>query len=494
MKSYIIAIDQGTTSTRAMAFSLKGEVIGLYQKALKQFYPHSGWVEHDAEEIWRAVKSTTQKLIDELSDKGFKPLAIGITNQRETTVLWDKKTGKPLQKAIVWQDRRTAPLCDALKRENYEAKISRSTGLLLDPYFSATKIAWSLTQHPEYKALIEKNALAFGTIESYLLYRLTGGNHLSDATNAARTLLCNIEKASWDDELCDIFQIPPSILPTIADNAGDFGTTRPALFGTAIPITGMIGDQQSAAIGQGCFERGAVKSTYGTGCFVLQNTGDDIIRSQHKLLSTIAYRLNGKASYAVEGSIFMAGAAVQWLRDGLGIIKNAADSEKRASLVQDNGGVYVVPAFTGLGAPHWDAHARAAIVGLERDSTANHIIRATLESVAYQTHDLFETMINDGTPKPKLLKVDGAMVNNNWFVQFLANCLNLTIERPKNVETTALGAAIMAGLGCGVFKDLSEAKTIWQLDKSFTPKMSENERAKLINGWQNAMKRCLLKP
>jgi glycerol kinase len=494
MKEYIIAIDQGTTSTRAMAFSIAGEVLACHQVELKQYFPHSGWVEHDGEEIWQAVLSTTAALIAEMKCKGFQPLAIGITNQRETSVLWHKKTGKPLHKAIVWQDRRTASICDELKRAGHEKYISSKTGLLLDPYFSGTKIKWMLEHNTEIKDLAAKGEVAFGTIESYLLFRLTGGEHLSDATNASRTLLCDIEKAAWDDDICQLLDIPLSILPQIVNNADQFGTTSRELFGEAIAITGLIGDQQSAAIGQGCFRNGSIKSTYGTGCFVLQNTGDEIIHSKHKLLSTIAYRLGGKNSYAIEGSIFMAGAAVQWLRDGLGIIKHSAETEARAAMVADNGGVYVVPAFTGLGAPHWDAHARAAIVGLERDSNANHIIRATLESVAYQTHDLFEAMTNDGAMKPNLLRVDGGMVNNNWFTQFLANCLDIEIERPKIVETTALGAAIMAGIGCGIYSDLAEAEKIWQLDKHFFPTNADADREKLLDGWNKALKRCLLKP
>ncbi|MCK5042192.1 MAG: glycerol kinase GlpK, partial [Sphingomonadales bacterium] len=367
MKEYIIAIDQGTTSTRAMAFAVDGQVLGCHQVELKQFFPQSGWVEHDPDEIWRAVLSTTSALIAEMRDKGFKALAIGITNQRETSVLWHKQTGKPLHKAIVWQDRRTASYCDKLKQDGHEEYISSKTGLLLDPYFSGTKINWMLENNPDIKAMATKGEVAFGTIESFLLFKLTGGVHLSDATNASRTLLCDIEKAAWDDDICALLDIPKSILPEITNNAGEFGHTKVDVFGEAIPITGLIGDQQSAAIGQGCFEVGSIKSTYGTGCFVLQNTGDKIVHSEHKLLSTIAYRLDGKTSYAVEGSIFMAGAAVQWLRDGLGIIKDCAESEVRAAKLSNNGGVYVVPAFTGLGAPHWDAHARAAIIGLERD-------------------------------------------------------------------------------------------------------------------------------
>lgn len=492
-KEYIIAIDQGTTSTRAIAFSFAGEVLGCNQIELTQYFPQSGWVEHDAEEIWSAVLKTTGSLIAEMADNGQRPISIGITNQRETTILWHKKTGKPLHKAIVWQDRRTASYCEKLKQSGHEEYISKTTGLILDPYFSGTKINWILENNPDIKAMALSGEVAFGTVESFLLWKLTGGAHMSDATNASRTLLCDIEKAAWDKDICHTLDIPMSILPEITDNAGQFGTTRQEFFGQKIPITGMIGDQQSAAIGQGCYNKGSIKSTYGTGCFVLQNTGDEILHSEHKLLSTIAYRIGAKNSYAVEGSIFMAGAAVQWLRDGLGIIKDSAESEVRAAMVKDNGGVYVVPAFTGLGAPHWDAHARAAIIGLERDSNANHIVRATLESVAFQTNDLFETMINDGAPRPKLLRVDGGMVNNNWFAQFLANCLNVEIERPKIVETTALGATIMAGIGSGVYSGLDDVKKIWQLDKKFEPEMDSINREQLLDGWHKALKRCLLK-
>lgn len=493
MKEYIIAIDQGTTSTRAMAFSLAGEVLGVQQVELEQFFPQSGWVEHDANEIWQAVYNTTKSLINEMQSRGLKPLAIGITNQRETSVLWSKTTGEPLHKAIVWQDRRTADFCDQLKSKGHEAYISEKTGLLLDPYFSGTKIRWLLENNPDIKASAKKGEVAFGTIESFLIFKLTGGEHLSDATNASRTLLCDIEKTVWDEKICDLLDIPMNILPPITNNAGEFGHTKADIFGEIIPITGAIGDQQAAAIGQGCVFEGNIKSTYGTGCFVIQNTGDKIVRSKHKLLSTIAYRLGYENSYAVEGSIFMAGAAVQWLRDGLGIIKTTAETKERAKALPDNGGVYLVPAFTGLGAPHWDAHARAIIVGLERDSTADHIIRATLESVAYQTYDLFETMVNDGTPKPTMLRIDGGMAKNDWFNQFLANCLGLQIDRPKIIETTSLGAAIMAGIGVGAYSGLDEARSIWQLDKSYSSNISNDDRAELLCGWHKALNQCLMK-
>lgn len=478
---YLLALDQGTTSTRAMAFDLEGHELARHQIELTQYFPKPGWVEHDATEIWQHTGKVISKIIAKL---GRAPLAMGITNQRETTLLWDRKTGMPVHQAIVWQDRRTAGHCLALKEKGLEPLISGKTGLLLDPYFSATKLAWIFEHQPELKERARAGELCFGTVESYLLFRLTGV-HGSDATNASRTLLYNIHDGSWDLELLDIFDIPKAVLPKILDNAFEGIPTKDYDF----PVSAMVGDQQGAAIGQGAIHEGAIKSTYGTGCFVLQNTGDKAPQSKNRLLSTVAYQLAGKRSYALEGSIFIAGAVIQWLRDGLGIIDSAEESEKLVRELEHNEGVYMVPAFTGLGAPHWDPEARGAIFGLTRDSGPKHLVRAALESVAYQTFDLLQAFEKDSGTKPDPIRVDGGMVANTWFVQFLSDILGTGIERPKVQETTALGAAFLAGLGAGVYQDLSEIKDFWHLDKAFQPDMDAGKRTELLSGWHDAVSR-----
>ena len=489
---HLLAIDQGTTSTRAVLFDDKGQPLFTAQTEFTQIFPEDGWVEHDPEEIWETVLRTCQQAIDASKEMGGTIAGLGITNQRETSVIWDKKTGKAVYNAIVWQDRRTANSCKSLRQQGYESLVSGKTGLLLDPYFSASKISWILDNQPELRVRAKNNELAFGTIDSFLLWRLTGGEvHATDATNASRTMIYNIHENQWDEELLDLFNIPATLLPEVRDCASDFGQTDPKLFGESIKIAGIAGDQHAAAIGQACFEPGMIKSTYGTGCFVLVNTGDEAISSDHRLLTTIAYRLNGKTTYAIEGSIFSAGAAIQWLRDGLGIIKSASDSEAMAAGLSGNHGVYLVPAFTGLGAPHWNAEARGSIYGLTRDTGAAEIVRATLESVCYQTNDLFKAMDEDGV-KPSILRVDGGMVQNDWLVQQLSDTLDIRVQRPVVTETTALGAAFLAGLQTGVFESLNDLVSYWRCEADFEPKMEEQERKALIAGWDKAVERTLL--
>ena len=489
---HLLAIDQGTTSTRAVLFDDKGQPLFTAQTEFTQIFPQDGWVEHDPEEIWQTVLSTCQEAIDASKKLGGTIAGLGITNQRETSLIWDKKTGKAVYNAIVWQDRRTSDACRSLREQGYESMVSGKTGLLLDPYFSASKIAWILDNQPELRTRAKNDELAFGTIDSFLLWRLTGGQvHATDATNASRTMIYNIHDNQWDEELLDLFKVPASLLPDVLDCASDFGQTDPKLFGESIKIAGIAGDQHAAAIGQACFEPGMIKSTYGTGCFVLVNTGDEAISSEHRLLTTIAYRLNGKTTYAIEGSIFSAGAAIQWLRDGLGIIKSAADSEAMASSLDSNHGVYLVPAFTGLGSPHWNAEARGSIYGLTRDTGPAEIVRATLESVCYQTNDLFKAMHEDGV-KPSILRVDGGMVKNDWLVQQLSDTLDIRVQRPVVTETTALGAAFLAGLQTGVFSSLNDLVSYWRCEADFEPKMSEEDRTVLIAGWDKAIERTLL--
>ena len=489
---HLLAIDQGTTSTRAVLFDDKGQPLFTAQTEFTQIFPQDGWVEHDPEEIWQTVLSTCQEAIDASKKLGGTIAGLGITNQRETSLICDKKTGKAVYNAIVWQDRRTSDACRSLREQGYESMVSGKTGLLLDPYFSASKIAWILDNQPELRTRAKNDELAFGTIDSFLLWRLTGGQvHATDATNASRTMIYNIHDNQWDEELLDLFKVPASLLPDVLDCASDFGQTDPKLFGESIKIAGIAGDQHAAAIGQACFEPGMIKSTYGTGCFVLVNTGDEAISSEHRLLTTIAYRLNGKTTYAIEGSIFSAGAAIQWLRDGLGIIKSAADSEAMASSLDSNHGVYLVPAFTGLGSPHWNAEARGSIYGLTRDTGPAEIVRATLESVCYQTNDLFKAMHEDGV-NPSILRVDGGMVKNDWLVQQLSDTLDIRVQRPVVTETTALGAAFLAGLQTGVFSSLNDLVSYWRCEADFEPKMSEEDRTVLIAGWDKAIERTLL--
>lgn len=490
---HILAIDQGTTSSRAMIFDESGQSVGQAQQEFRQIYPQDGWVEHDPEEIWQSVLAVCRQLLQQADATGIEVAGIGITNQRETTLVWDRLTGKPLYNAIVWQDRRTADHCAELKALGNEEQVAERTGLLLDPYFSATKIGWILDNVDGARARAEKGELAFGTVDSFLLWRLTGGkSHATDATNASRTMLFNIHSQEWDKSLLDLFQIPEALLPEVKDCIADFGVTDASLFGRTMPISGMAGDQQAAAIGQACLEPGMIKSTYGTGCFALMNTGAKAVRSQNRLLTTVAYRVDGQTSYAIEGSIFVAGAAVQWLRDGLKLIDSVSEIEGLMQGLNSNRGVYLVPAFTGLGAPHWDPHARGAIFGLTRDTGIADIVRATLESIGYQTYDLMEAMKRDSETASKTLRVDGGMVANNWFLQFLADLLDVPVERPMVTETTALGAAYLAGIQLGVFGSLADIGQHWQRDALFTTGLKSAERHDLLRGWEKAVSKVLV--
>ena len=492
MKKFIISIDAGTTSNRSILFDLKGKPIFSSQKEFTQFFPKNGWVEHDPEEIWKTTIKTLREAIQKAKKLKGEVLTIGITNQRETTILWDKKTGKTVYRAIVWQDRRTEDYCKKLRKQNKDTTIFNKTGLLIDPYFSGTKIKWILDNIPKAKHLMSKNQLLFGTIDSFLIWRLTKGKvHATDATNASRTMIYNISSNRWDDTILKLLKINKNILPEVKDCADDYGITHPSITENSIPINGVVGDQQAATIGQCCFEPGSLKSTYGTGAFVLLNTGNKKIYSKNRLLTTIAYRINGKTTYAMEGSIFIAGAGVQWLRDRMKFFKKASETEKLVKSLKDNNNIYLVPAFTGLGAPHWDANARGVLTGITRDTGPKEIVRATIEAVAYQTYDLFEAMKHDGL-RPKIVKVDGGMVMNNWFSQFLSDIVNVKVLRPKVQETTAVGAAFMAGLQIGVYKSLKDISKIWHLDKKFSPKMKNNNRTKLIKGWSKAIKRTLI--
>lgn len=487
----ILAIDQGTTSTRTAAFSPQGDMIASAQQEFPQIYPDDGWVEHDPEAIWTTCLETLRTVYKSVKAQGFDIAGIGITNQRETTLIWDKASGKPVYNAIVWQDRRTARQCETLKEQFTEAALTAKTGLLFDPYFSATKAAWILDQDESLRERAVRGELAFGTVDSFLIYRLTGGkSHATDATNASRTNLFNIRTQEWDDELLALFDVPRSILPEVKDCAYAFGVTAKSIVGESLPILGVAGDQQAAAIGQCCFSKGMIKSTYGTGCFVLMNTGDEVVISKNRLLSTVAYRLGGKTTYALEGSIFMAGASVQWLRDELGLVKSAPETEALVRKNPRREGVYLVPAFTGLGAPYWDPDARGAIFGLTRATNSIDIVRATLDSVCYQTHDLLEAMSHDGAA-PEKLRVDGGMAANDWLMQTLSDIVGLPIDRPKIMETTALGAAYLAGLQAGVFESLEDISMQWSSDSQFAPKLDPVTRKKRISGWSAAVKSVL---
>ncbi len=484
----ILAIDQGTTSSRAMIFDERGQVLAKAQEEFPQYFPEPGQVEHDGEEIWSSVLSVCNSALSQCNGVD----AIGITNQRETTLIWDRSTGRPIYKAIVWQDRRTADRCKALKDAGHETAVQEKTGLLLDPYFSASKIAWILDHIDGARQRAEAGELAFGTMDCFLVWRLTGGTvHATDATNASRTCLFDINRGSWDDELLDLFQVPKALLPQVRDCAADYGMTAPGVLEQQYPIRGIAGDQQAAAIGQACLSPGMIKSTYGTGCFVLLNTGEQRLYSQHRLLSTIAYRLKGKDYYALEGSIFIAGAAMQWLRDGLGILTNAQQSEAMAAGLEDNQGVILVPAFTGLGAPHWDPHARGAIFGITRDTGPAHLARAGLESIAYQTADLLQAMVADGAGDIQNLRVDGGMVANEWFMQFLADVLDTPVQRPVVAETTALGAACLAAVGAGLQESIETATGMWQKDANFEPNMDAPQRDALLSAWREAVAKVL---
>ncbi len=481
----LLSIDQGTTSSRAILFDSAGRILRVSQREFPQIYPDDGQVEHDPEAIWETTLATCREAVGTDADA---IVAVGVTNQRETTLVWDRATGAPLYNAIVWQDRRTAARCAELRRGNLEDLVRQRTGLLLDPYFSATKIAWILDHVDGARQRAERGELAFGTVDSFLVWRLTGGRvHATDATNASRTMLFDIHRQRWDPELLDAFGVPQSMLPEVRDCAADFGHTEPGLLGRPLAIRGVAGDQQAALVGQACLEPGMLKSTYGTGCFAVLNTGARAVVSGNKLLTTVGYRINGCTTYALEGSIFIAGAAVQWLRDGIGVIGSAAETRSLAESLADNGGVYLVPAFTGLGAPHWNPHARGAIFGMTRDTGPAHLARAALESVCFQTNDLLTAMAADGAVAPSALRVDGGMVTNDWLLQALADIAAVPVERPEVVETTALGAARLAGLQAGVYDSLQSLGTAWRCERRAEPALDEVRRQRLVRRWNAAV-------
>jgi glycerol kinase len=490
--THLLAIDQGTTSTRAIVFAADGTSLASAQVALRQIYPRPGWVEHDPEEIWQATLAVARGALARAKLAPSRIAAIGLTNQRETTILWDRETGAPIYNALCWQDRRTADWCRAQSATLGDAELGRRTGLLFDAYFSASKIVWLLDHVAGARRAAEAGRLAFGTIDTFLLWRLTGGRrHLTDATNASRTMLFNLETQDWDDDLLAAFGIPRALLPELRDSVADYGTTAPELFDGAMPITGIAGDQHAGLIGQACFAPGMVKSTYGTGCFAMLNTGATRVASRHRLLTTLAYRIGGQPTYALEGSIFSAGAALQWLRDGLGLIADAGDSASLAGGIDGTGGVYFVPAFTGLGAPHWDPDARAAILGVSRGTGAAQLVRAALESVAYQTRDLIDAMEKDWRTAPTALRVDGGMAANDWVMQFLADLLAIEVRRPAITETTARGAAFLAGLGAGLYASTADIARLWTCDRVFAPAMEGARREVLYAGWSDAVRRVL---
>ena len=487
----IIAIDQGTTSSRAILFDEAGTILAQQSAEFPQHFPADGWVEHDPEDIWQTTIDVTKAMVAEARSRGSLPIAIGITNQRETAVIWDRATGKPIHNAIVWQDRRTADICAVMKNAGKEEMVTAKTGLLLDPYFTATKLSWILDKVDGARPRAAAGELCFGTVDSFLIWRLTGGRmHVTDATNASRTSLYNIHENDWDDDLLALFDVPRSGLPQVMDCAAEFGICESDLFDAELPIRGVAGDQQAAAIGQGCFTPGALKSTYGTGCFVIINTGEEAVASKNKLLTTIGYRLGGKTTYALEGSIFVSGAIVQWLRDGMKLIASAGETEGIAAAQGGNNGVYMVPALTGLGAPHWAPNARGAIYGITRDTGPADFVRAALESVAYQTNDLFTAIAGDGIPV-SVVRVDGGMTANDWLMQFLADIIDLPVDRPVVRETTALGAAILALMQSDASITLDDLADRWQRDANFTPAMDAAERNRLVSGWDMAMKRTL---
>jgi len=486
MRGYVLAIDQGTTGTTVMVFDARGRVRGRGYSEFRQFYPKPGWVEHDAEEIWRVTQRVIGAALRSARLKAKEVAAIGITNQRETTVLWDRQTGKPVHRAIVWQDRRTAPICDALKARGAEATIHAKTGLVTDPYFSGTKLQWLFDHVKGARAKAER--LAFGTIDTWLIWKLTGGrSHVTDYTNASRTLLFNIHRQRWDDELLSLLNVPGDVLPRVVASAGVAGTTDAQAFGAEVPITGIAGDQQAALFGQACFHPGMVKNTYGTGCFMLMYTGDTAVDSKRGLLTTMACAADGRPAYAVEGSVFIAGAAVQWLRDGLQLLKHAKESEQQARKVESTLGVYLVPAFVGLGAPYWDAAARGALVGLTRGVTKAHVVRAALEALAYQTRDVVDTMVAESGRPLSGLRVDGGASANNFLMQFQSDILGVTVDRPKVIETTALGAALLAGVGVGLWKSEGDLERVRRPDRLFRPRMPPEQREALYQGWRRAV-------
>lgn len=488
--THLLAIDQGTTSSRAIMFDAEGRPKATHQIEIGQHYPADGWVEHDPLEIYETTVTCIRRAVSDAGLTGADIRAAGITNQRETIVLWDRKTGEPLHRAIVWQDRRTADMCAQMKHDGREKVVQAKTGLLLDPYFSGTKLAWLLDHVDGARARAEKGELAAGTIDCWLLWKLTDGKaHATDATNASRTMLFNIHDQDWDDEILGWFRIPRSLLPQVKDCDSHFGALKKDILGTEVPLIGAAGDQQAASIGQACFEPGMLKSTYGTGCFALLNTGETCATSKNKLLSTVAYRLGGKTSYAVEGSIFVAGSAVKWLRDKADLVGSAAETEALAATAQDKDQVYMVTAFTGLGAPYWDPHARGAIIGMTLDTGKAELVRAALDAVCYQTRDLMNAMTADGGEAPTALRVDGGMVANNWFLQRLADLTGLRVDRPEVTETTALGAAYLAGLGAGLYKSTDDLAAKWALDAAFEPRMAGDDRDRRYEGWRQAVAR-----
>ena len=490
--TYILAIDQGTTSSRAILFDKDMRPVQSCQQEFPQYFPQSGWVEHDAQEIWASVQAVVGGVMAQAGCTAKDIAAIGITNQRETTLVWDRNTGAPIHKAIVWQDRRTSAFCDRLRAEGHEAEITQKTGLLLDPYFSATKLHWLLTHVEGAAERAARGELLFGTMDSYLIWKLTEGRaHVTDATNAARTMLYDIRQGCWDAQICALMQVPSAMLPDVRDCASEFGTTT--LFGADIPILGVAGDQQAATIGQACFEPGMLKSTYGTGCFALLNTGDTLVTSKNRMLGTIAYQLGGKPTYALEGSIFIAGAVVQWLRDGLGLISAAHETADMAAAADPTQSLYLVPAFTGLGAPYWNADCRGAIFGLTRNSGPKEFAKAALQSVGYQTRDLLLAMQDDmGRPGEAVLRVDGGMTASDWTMQFLSDILGAPVDRPKVLETTALGAAWLAGSRAGIYPDQQGFADSWACDRRFEPQMDAPRRDRLYSGWQDAVSRTLV--
>lgn len=494
MSKYILSIDQGTTSSRAIIFNEKSEILSVAQQEFTQFFPEDGWVEHDPEEIWQSTLGVSRECIEKLGVQASEIAAIGITNQRETTIIWDKLTGQPIYNAIVWQDRRTAEFCTELEERGLGQIVTQKTGLLLDAYFSATKVRWLLDNVDGARARAERGELLFGTVDCFLLWRLTNGqSHKTDASNASRTMLFNIHSQEWDKELLTELSVPEAMLPEVEDCAADFGIASAEHLGAEIPIGGIAGDQQAALIGQCCFEPGMTKSTYGTGCFVIMNTGEKPVESSNRLLTTVGYRLNGKVSYGLEGSIFVAGAAVQWLRDGIKLISDASETEAIATSHPSSNGVYLVPAFTGLGAPYWDPGARGGILGLTRDSSIEDIVTATLLSVCYQTRDLLEAMAKDGV-MPTILRVDGGMVANSWVAQGLADLVRIPVDRPEVTETTALGVAYLAGLQVGIYDSLEEISSQWRSERAFQPQMAQNESNLLYQGWQEAVSRVRTQP
>lgn len=488
MEKYILTIDQGTTSTRTIIFNHQSQIVSMAQQEIKQYYPKTGWVNHDANEIWLSVLSTMTKALYDAHLTAKDISAIGITNQRETTVIWDKVTGRPIAPAIVWQSRQSDDICQDLKNQGYQSLFQEKTGLMIDAYFSGTKIKWLLDHVEGAYERAKNNELAFGTIDTWLVYKLTGGLHITDMTNASRTMLYNIHTLSWDQELLDILDIPMELLPLVKSSSEIYGVTADYhFFGQHVPIAGIAGDQQAALFGQACFKKGMVKNTYGTGCFMLMNTGETPITSAHGLLTTIAWNIGGKVTYALEGSVFVSGSAVQWLRDGIHLITEAKETHDLSIELTDNDGVYIVPAFVGLGTPYWDSNAKGAIFGLTRGTTINHLARATLESICYQTYDVLNVMEKDSHLKIHVLKADGGASVNGFLMQFQSDILNLRVERPTVSETTALGACYLAGLAVGYWSSLEEIENLWQLDHAYEPQMGKDIRNKNINGWKSAV-------